>query len=48
MEVVGAVGAGVVLGVAVGEGRLQAGARARWLQLLMEGSYLSIKSSIKP
>ena len=40
MEVVGA----VVLGVAVGEGRLQAGARARWLQLLMEGSYLSIKA----
>ena len=33
------VGAGVVE-LAVVEGRLQAGAKARWLQLLMEGSYL--------
>ena len=35
-------GAGVV-----GEGRSQAGARARWLQLLMEGSYLRMKSLFK-
>ena len=35
------VGAGVVE-LAVVEGRLQAGAKARWLQLLMEGSYLGI------
>jgi len=46
-EVVGAVGAGVVelavgevVELTVGEGRLQGGAKARWLQLLMEGSYL--------
>jgi len=33
------VGAGVVE-LTVGGGRLQAGANASWLQLLMEGSYL--------
>ena len=38
-EVVWAVGAGVVE-PAVEVGRLQAGANASWLQLLMEGSYL--------
>ena len=32
-----------VLGM--GEGRLQGGAKARWLQLLMEGSYLYNASS---
>ena len=35
-----------VVELAMGEGRLQAGAKARWLQLLMEGSYLG-KSSFK-
>ena len=43
----GVVELGVEEGVEVlgmGEGRLQGGAKARWLQLLMEGSYLDIMS----
>ena len=45
----GVVELGVEEGVEVlgmGEGRLQGGAKARWLQLLMEGSYLYNASSV--